>query len=73
MLPLSNPFSPHFPDDCPRELIPQPGHPLYERFLMAWVETDMNVRLCFHGTPEANVPAILRDGVSSADQKKKNL
>jgi len=40
-----------------------PGQALYERFLEAWTETDMKVRLVFHGTPEANIPAIFREGL----------
>jgi hypothetical protein len=40
-----------------------PGADLYERFLAAWTETDMKVRLCFHGTPEANIGAIFREGL----------
>jgi len=41
----------------------EPGQPLYERFLEAWTDTDMNVKLCFHGTYEKNVAAILREGL----------
>ena len=39
------------------------GEPLYERFLRAWVETDMNVRLVFHGTKEKNVGTICQHGL----------
>ena len=39
------------------------GEPLYERFLTAWVETDMKVKLCFHGTAEANVDVICQNGL----------
>jgi hypothetical protein len=40
-----------------------PGEPLYERFLTAWVESNMDVRLVFHGTAEANVDAICKEGL----------
>ena len=39
------------------------GQPLYERFLTAWVETNMKIELCFHGTPSANIEAICREGL----------
>jgi hypothetical protein len=39
------------------------GQPLYEAFLQAWVESNMAVRLVFHGTAEANVDAICAAGL----------
>jgi hypothetical protein len=40
-----------------------PGQPLYERFLAAWVEIDMEVRLVIHGTAGANAGAICAAGL----------
>ena len=41
-----------------------PGTPLYARFAAALASVaDKRVKLVFHGTPEANVDAILRDGL----------
>jgi len=41
-----------------------PGCQLYERFVAAWSKVpDKNLRLVFHGTGEANIDAICRDGL----------
>jgi len=42
----------------------KPGGHLYERFFTAWASApSKKLRLVFHGTPEANVEAICRDGL----------
>ena len=42
----------------------RPGQPLYNRFVTAWERVaDQTVKLVFHGTAEANIPSILRDGL----------
>jgi len=42
----------------------RPGAPLFTRFIQAWASAaDTRVQLCFHGTAEANVDAICRDGL----------
>ena len=41
-----------------------PGKPLYNRFVESWQRVpDQTVKLCFHGTAEANIDAICRDGL----------
>ena len=41
-----------------------PGKPLYNRFVESWQRvSDQTVKLCFHGTAEANIDAICRDGL----------
>ena len=45
----------------PRSL---PGRPLYERFVAAWSAVpDKSMRLAFHGSAEANMAAICREGL----------
>ena len=42
----------------------RPGQPLYNRFVTAWERVqDQTVKLVFHGTAEANIGAILRNGL----------
>ena len=42
----------------------QPGGRLYERFVAAWAQVPCKLmRMVFHGTAEANVAAICRDGL----------
>ena len=42
----------------------QPGGLLYERFVAAWAQVPCKLmRMVFHGTAEANVAAICRDGL----------
>jgi hypothetical protein len=42
----------------------QPGGALYERFVAAWAHVPNKLmRMVFHGTAEANVQAICRDGL----------
>ena len=42
----------------------QPGGALYERFVAAWAQVPSKLmRMVFHGTAEANVQAICRDGL----------
>ena len=44
-----------------------PGKPLYNRFVESWQRVpDQTVKLCFHGTAEANIDAICRDGLDPA-------
>jgi hypothetical protein len=51
----------------PRSL---PGCSLYERFVAAWGQVpDKTIRLVFHGTPEANINCICRDGL---DPRRRN-
>jgi len=41
-----------------------PGTPLYNRFVSKWEQVaDQTVELCFHGTAEANVDAIMKGGL----------
>mmetsp|Transcript_9274 Transcript_9274/g.12156 ORF Transcript_9274/g.12156 Transcript_9274/m.12156 type:complete len:291 (-) Transcript_9274:210-1082(-) len=39
------------------------GERLYEVFLGSWTDSNMQIKLCFHGTPNENVESILRDGL----------
>ena len=42
----------------------QPGGRLYERFVAAWAQVPCKLmRMVFHGTAEANVAAVCRDGL----------
>ena len=42
----------------------EPGRPLYERFLSAYTfATTKKMKLLFHGSPQQNIPAILRNGL----------
>lgn len=42
----------------------QPGEPLYEKFKNALDQaSDKTIRLVFHGSPEANMAAIAKDGL----------
>jgi len=51
----------------PRSL---PGCSLYERFVAAWGRVpNKTIRLVFHGTPEANINDICRDGL---DPRRRN-
>ena len=44
-----------------------PGKPLYNRFVESWQRVpDQTVKLCFHGTAEANIDAICRNGLDPA-------
>jgi hypothetical protein len=47
------------------------GTPLYNTFVVSWQSVaNQAVRLVFHGTPEANIEAICRDGL---DPQRRNL
>lgn len=42
----------------------KPGQPMYERFRLALGKVaDKTIKLVFHGTPERNVDAIMREGL----------
>jgi len=51
-------------DSCKPNKFSLPGTPLYARFVAARKRcADKSVELVFHGTPEANVKAICREGL----------
>ncbi len=43
-----------------------PGSPLYEKFAAEHARESLEVTLCFHGTAEANIAPIRRDGLDSS-------
>lgn len=49
------------------EITPNPSSqvktPLYEKFLESWCDTDMNIKLVFHGTKSKNIKNILKNGL----------
>ena len=49
------------------------GKPLYERFLNECVDTNMNVKLVFHGTPTENISNILEHGLDPNRRQRQAL
>lgn len=51
----------------------RPGTPLFKRWQQAWeAASEKGIELVFHGTPDANVDAILRSGLDPALRGTRN-